>query len=985
MSSELHSVEIPLINTLKKLGWTYLSAAENSSLRDDSVDEVLLKPLVIDALLKLNAHKGLKPEHCETLYNRINRVDDNEEFHAWLKGEKSFKPNQESKAISIDLINRVNPEENHFAVTNQYVCTITKPEDAYKHIRPDVVLFVNGIPISVLECKFLGTEGSTYAEGIKQLDRYQRTTPNLFVPNVFNISTDGHKLKYGATKSPPKYYMEWKHDCGTPNDIKDSSEFKAYAEENKRKFNPYIDVQVFGLLNKVNFIDLITNFIVFETRDNLTVKKIARYQQFRAVNKIVERVVKGEMKTGLIWHTQGSGKSLTMLFTAWKLRTLAELNNPTILIVVDRVDLDAQITETFGAVKLPNTTRASSIDGLRKKLKEDRREVIISTIFKFDEMADVLVQRENVIILIDEAHRTQEGTNAAEMRRALPNAFFFGFTGTPIDKSDKNTHRNFGLRPDGKVERYMDLYNIKAAIDDGATVPVHYQLRNRKWHIDADQMDELIDAEYDHLSPEEMDVLKEQGSSYGKTFMMNPKRLRAVAEDIAKHYTAHIEPNGFKAQIVAVNRDACVVIKNHIDELLGEQYSAVVFSGGQNDAPDLRKHHKSKQEIRDCVNLFKNKDSDLKFMIVQSMLLTGFDAPNEQVMYLDRPLKDHTLLQAIARTNRPYPNKMCGIIIDYCGILKNLSTALNFDESDITDCLIDFDQLKEQLPKFLEDFNVTFQEAENQSPFAIANYIHKNDKLSEFKESYKGLQISYETLAPDPFILEYTKQYAEATKLKLIVDSILSQEKPDVSQYLAKTRQMIQEHITLGEVRENAPVFVVDDNYLKRLDGTALSEKEKELTLENRLRTVLRIKASDLPVYKTLQERLDKIIERRGEEVDDTYALLCSIMNDLNEAQDIEESSDLSIGKRAISQLLREKLDNEELVSVITSELNEIVVSHTNDFNNWQQKDTVVREIRRDIILKLAMLSKVHSAIQNDKIDYSKFSEQLMKYIIQHY
>ena len=985
MSSELQSVEIPLINTLKKLGWTYLSTQENTTLRDGSVDEFLLKPLVIDALLKLNAHKGLKPDHCETLYNRINRVDDNEEFHAWLKGEKSFKPNQESKAISVDLINRVNPEENHFAVTNQYVCAITKPEDAQKHIRPDVVLFVNGIPISVLECKFLGTEGSTYAEGIKQLDRYQRTTPNLFVPNVFNISTDGHKLKYGATKSPAKYYMEWKHDCGTPNDIKNSSEFKTYAEENKRKFNPYIDVQVFGLLNKANFIDLITNFIVFETRDNLTVKKIARYQQFRAVNKIVERVVKGEMKTGLIWHTQGSGKSLTMLFTAWKLRTLAELNNPTILIVVDRVDLDAQITETFGAVKLPNTTRASSIDGLRKKLKEDRREVIISTIFKFDEMADVLVKRENVIILIDEAHRTQEGTNAAEMRRALPNAFFFGFTGTPIDKSDKNTHRNFGLKSDGQVERYMDLYNIKAAIDDEATVPVHYQLRNRKWHIDADQMDDLIDDEYDHLSPEEMDVLKEKGSSYGKTFMMNPVRLREIAEDITKHYTSYIEPNGFKAQIVAFSREACVVFKNHIDELLGEQYSTVVFSGGQNDAPDLRKHHKSKQEIRDCVNLFKNKDSDLKFMIVQSMLLTGFDAPNEQVMYLDRPLKDHTLLQAIARTNRPYPNKQCGIIIDYSGILKNLSIALNFDENDISDCLIDFDQLKEQLPKFLEDFNETFKDAENKSPFAIANYLQKNDKLNEFKESYKGLQISYETLAPDQFILEYTKQYAEATKLKLIVDSILSQEKPDVSQYLAKTRQMIQEHITLGEVRENAPVFVVDDNYLKRLDGTLLSEKEKELTLENRLRTVLRIKASDLPIYKTLQERLEKIIERREEEVDNTYALLCNIMNDLNEAEDSDKSSDLSMGERAISQLLLEKLDNEELVSVITNELNAVVVSYTNDFENWQQQETVAAKIRVDIIKKLVELSKIHSAISKETVDYIPFAEQLMKYIIQHY
>ena len=196
---------------------------------------------------------------------------------------------------------------------------------------------------------------------------------------------------------------------------------------------------------------------------------------------------------------------------------------------------------------------------------------------------------------------------------------------------------------------------------------------------------------------------------------------------------------------------------------------------------------------------------------------------------------------------------------------------------------------------------------------------------------------------------------------------------------------MIQEHITLGEIRENAPVFVVDDNYLKRLDGTALSEKEKELTLENRLRTVLRIKANDLPVYKTLQERLENVINRRQEEVDDTYALLCSIMNDLNEAQDLESSADLSMGERAISQLLRENLDDEDLIDVIVEELNEVVLSHTYDFNNWQQKATVVAKIRRDIILKLALLSKVHSAIQKDNIDYSKFSEKLMKYIVQHY
>lgn len=985
MSSEYHSVEKPLIKTLGKLGWDFITQAENLSLRDGSTDEVFLKPYVIDALMKHNAHKGLDIDDCEQIYSKLKKIEDNEEFHTWLKGEKSYKPNADSKAITIDLIDKYNPDNNQYLVTNQLVCSITKPENGQKHIRPDLVLFVNGLPITVIECKFLGTEGSNYTEGIKQLDRYQRTTPKLFVPNVFNISTDGHKLKYGATKSPEQYFLEWKDYSKDSSALEVDSEFEKYANENKTTFNPYIDKQVFGLLNKTNFIDLITNFIVFETRDNLTVKKIARYQQFRAVNKIVERVVSGEMKSGLIWHTQGSGKSLTMLFTSWKLRTLPQLNNPTILIVVDRIDLDEQISGTFGAVKLPNTTRANSIEGLKKKLKEDRREVIISTIYKFDRIADVLLERENVIILIDEAHRSQEGTNSAMMRKALPNAFFFGFTGTPIDKMDKNTHRNFGLLPNGKIERYMDLYNIKSAIDDGATVPVHYQLRNRKWHLDTEHIDELIDLEYDHLSDEEMDALKEKSSSYGKTFMMNPKRLRAVAEDICLHYKAYIEPNGFKAQVVAFSREACAIIKGHIDELLGEQYSDVVFSGGQNDLPHLRQFHKSKQGIKDCTDLFKKKDSDLKIIIVQSMLLTGFDAPNEQVMYLDRPLKDHTLLQAIARTNRPYPNKECGIIIDYCGILKNLKTALNFDENDITDCLIDFDKLKEQLPKFLAEFKEIYSESENQSPFGIAKYLQDNDKLTDFKETYKGIQLSYETLAPDPFILDYTNQYVEATKLKMIIDSILSQEKPDVSEYLAKTREMIQEHIELGEINEKAPVFVVDDSYLKRLDGTELNEKDKELTLENRLRATLRIKAEDLPIYKTLQERLEAVIKRRDEEVDDTYSLLCVIMNDLNKAQEQELSSDLSKGERAISQLLSQKIENDELVSLISSDINEIVEDRTKNFNNWQIQDSVVGKIRVDIIKKLVDLSKTHSAISKENVDYIPFAEQLMKYIIQHY
>jgi hypothetical protein len=293
--------------------------------------------------------------------------------------------------------------------------------------------------------------------------------------------------------------------------------------------------------------------------------------------------------------------------------------------------------------------------------------------------------------------------------------------------------------------------------------------------------------------------------------------------------------------------------------------------------------------------------------------------------------------------------------------------------------------LKVQLPSFLKEFKATYSKSINKTPFGIADYLQKNEKHIDFKEAYKGLQISYETLAPDPFILDYTKEYVEATKLKLIVDSILSQKKPDIEQYLAKTRELIQSRIELDDIKENAPVFVVDNNYLKNLDGTKLTEHDKELTLENRLRTVLRIKAEDLPIYKTLQERLETIIKQRGEEVDNTYSLLSSLMGEVNEVQSLEDDNELSMGERAIHQMLSVKLDNEELVQVILSELNEEVLKHTTDFKNWQEKDTVVATIKRDIIIKLAMLSKVHSAIQKEKIDYSLFAEELMKYIIRYY
>jgi len=988
MYSEYKTVEKPIIKALQKLGWDYIKPEQNKELRNNATDFFIF-PHLKKAILKLNENKGITEEHADAIINKLKRLNDNEEFYYWLKGERSFKPASDKKNVTISLIDFKTIANNDFTVTNQYTCPVTDHSTTNdKNIRPDIMLLVNGIPISLIECKVLSTDGSNVREGHKQLTRYQEVCPDLFFPNVFNISTDGFKLKYGSTGSPYRYFAEWKDKTGFPEEILEDSAFKAYAEENKKEFNPFIDHQVWGLLNKKNFLDLIQNFVVFETREGTTVKKIARYQQFRAVNKIVDRVIKGEMKTGLIWHTQGSGKSLTMLFTAWKLRKLTELNNPTVLIITDRIDLDNQIADTFDAVKMPNTERASSTSDLRKKLIADKRQVIISTIFKFNDLKDVLVERDNIIILIDEAHRTQEGDNSAEMRRSLKNAYFFGFTGTPIDKEDTNTHRNFGMRPDKQIERYMDLYNIKEAIDDGATVPVHYQLRNRNWHLSDVDIDKVIEEEYSFLDEESTEVLKKKASSF-TTFMMKPERLESIAQDIKEHFLTKIEPNGFKAQVVCYTREACFIIKEHLDRILGTQYSEIVYSKGQNDVPevgskiDLRKHHKTKEQIKQTVLDFKDKNHPLKIIIVQSMLLTGFDAPIEQVMYLDRPLKDHSLLQAVARTNRPYDNKKCGIIVDYCGVLKNLNKALNFNEEEITGCLIDYDKLKDEMVDFLEQFERLFTGIEKSNLSHCLKHIEDNKLDTEVRTLYRNISLIYETLSPDPFILDYSDRYKWTTQIIIAYRQLISQEKPDISDYLAHTRELIQSTINLDDINKVAPVFVVDDNYLKKLDGSKLDLDGRESTLEHRLRSMLRDKVGDLPIYKTLQERLQEIIENKNADTAQTVHLLEQLTLDTVDALKADEAMADTKGQRAISQILRNKIQNEEILKNLTSKIHEIVLNHTRDFKNWQEQGTKIAQIKKELIIFFATLNMPEFKLEPD--EYSDFSNELLKYIESHY
>lgn len=980
MYTEYTSVELPLINTLAKLGWSFIhpNVLEASG---RTVYDHIVPSIFKEALLRINP--SLSQSDAKIILERLRRVESDEEFYSWLSGEETYKPSIDDKAINIKLIDLLDIYNNTFNVTNQYKTAITNADNAEKHIKPDVVLLVNGLPLTIIECKTLTTENSTWEEGIKQIDRYIRTTPNLFKYNAFNISTDGFTYKYGATKSPKSYFMEWKNAKNETVVLEDDSEFQKFREVQGKTYNPFIDRQVYRMLNPETYIDIIKNFIVFETEENATIKKICRYQQYRAVNKIIDRVVSGQQKTGLIWHTQGSGKSLTMLYAAKKMRNTSALNNPTILIVVDRVDLDTQISTTMTNIKLQNSTSAGSISALKKKLASGTREIIVTTVFKFQDIKEAVDTRDNIIILIDEAHRTQEGDVSANMRAALPNAFIFGFTGTPIDKNDKNTHRNFGYNAStGKVERYMDLYNIKDAIDDGATKPVHYILRNRKWFIQDRNIDLVIDRQFDNLSQEELDLLKEKASRY-ETFMLKPERLDYIALDLYKHFTQSIEPKGFKAQLVCISRKGCVLLKSRLDEYLGPEASEIIFSTGPNDDVELKEHAKSKDDVKRIVKRFKQKDDPIKILIVQNMLLTGFDAPIEQVMYLDRPLKDHNLLQAIARTNRPYPNKKCGIIVDYCGVLKNLNKALNFDETEVEDCLIDFDLLKEDLPKQIEEFKTILKDTNIANLAQTIQFIQEQGLVEDIKTKFSEAQLSYETICPDPFIVPYQSDYQWMVKLITALNRFLNQSDINIDAYLPFTKRLIQDSIDLSSVREGIPVFKVDDNYLSKLDGTPLNKEMKELTLEQRLRSVLRVAIGELPIYKTLLERLEGIVSKKNDESADTMNLLQELHDSYMRAKKEDQSTSEKKGIRAIKQILDARVgeqDKNDIAIEIDELLDKLI-----DRKEWYNQESVVANIQRELIIFLAKNSSEDGRIKIGPDEHSAYAKELLKYIEVHY
>ena len=819
--SEYGFVEQPILNWLcgepraippvGGLGWTYRDDTTMAQFERPLEDPVVEK-LLVEAILRINPEVESETQAMTAVaalgraMSRPDRLAANRATLDLLRdgARVVLHPGQDAQTVQFIAFEPDRQNLNDFTATNQYRV------QGVRQCRDDTVLLVNGIPLVVAEYKSYMSSGKDWREAVHQLHRYQRQAPLMLAPNVFCVAADEEEFRYGTVlfHDASKEEIDRHLDLWGPWLSLYPDQHGWWNEPDAFDPDDPLEVPVKGLLRlkPVHLLDFLQHFVVFETKKGSTTKKIARYQQFEAVNELVDRTasqvgkpVSQQDRTGLVWHTQGSGKSLTMVFAGQKLRRHTALKNPTVLIVVDRRDLKTQLSDDFEACEYPNVEKALGVQDLKQKLRSDWRGTLVTTIQSFQRMEDLApLTRDNVVSLVDECHRSQTGagkgsreSHALTMRVKLQNGFRYGFTGTPIDRTLQNTHRDFGPLVDGIQERYLSYYGIRRSIQDGATLEVHYVRDTVPFEVEELSLSvgfEEICEEMELEDEEVKDFVQRQRSQW-KELARHPDRVNLVVEKMLKHFLEHPDPSGFKAQLVAVDRKACAVYKDALDRKLREQglppeITDVIISSAQNSEPDIERFEYPKSKQDDLIDYFKLTPSEwkdwnrerhgddqsrwrppLKILIVCDRLLTGFDAPVEQVMYLDKPLRDHNLLQAIARTNRPLPSmkKQSGVVVDYFGVFANLEKALNFDESVREESLIDWDSLRETVPievgRCMATFTDIVIEDTRECLMSALRRLGEPEVAKNFEQNFRSLERLWEAVSPDPCLYPHRFEY----------------------------------------------------------------------------------------------------------------------------------------------------------------------------------------------------------------------------------
>lgn len=698
------TLELATIKWLEELGYSFFGGPEIAPLPDgerperNSYSDVVLEGRLKAAIDKFNPNipEDAKEEAfkkvVQVAHTTPNLILNNKIFHSYLRDGVDVEYMRNDGTVAGDkvkLVDFANPFENDFLAVNQY--TIIENN---VNRRPDVVVFINGLPVVVIELKNPGDEKATVKNAFNQIQTYKQDIPTLFAFNELSIISDGFEARVGTLSANFEWFTRWR--------TVDGKELASNAL-------PQLEVLLKGIFDRARLLDLIRSFIVYETDGERTIKKAAAYHQYFATNKAIESTIKatmeeGDRRAGVVWHTQGSGKSLTMTFYAGKI--IQAFNNPTLVVLTDRNDLDNQLFGTFSKCSdlLRQTPRqAENREELKKLLKVASGGVIFTTIQKFfpensQQSYPLLSDRKNIVVIADEAHRSQYefiSGFAKHMRDALPNASFIGFTGTPVELTDRNTRAVFG--------EYVDVYDVTRAVEDHATVPIYYEARLAKIDLPLELRDE-VDYAFDELMEgEDAYIIEKAKSKWARLEAMvgSEKRIKLIAKDIVEHFENRLSVIDGKGMIVAMSRRIAVELYNEIIKLRPKWHSdddnkgflKVVMTGSAADPLNFQPHIRPKHALDEMARRMKDPDDSLKLVIVRDMWLTGFDVPSLHSMYIDKPMKGHGLMQAIARVNRVYKDKQGGLIIDYIGIAPELKEALSYySESDRQETAIPQDE-----------------------------------------------------------------------------------------------------------------------------------------------------------------------------------------------------------------------------------------------------------------------------------------------------
>lgn len=893
--NEASTVQKPILDLLVQAGWKHVPGNE----LDRRVEDAFVESDLVAALARMNPAVGEDASRATEVLTPLralllSALDDglvatNQRFLEWLRGQKTHRLQGRNSFEAVRLIDFEHPEANSLIVSDEVTMG-----PAGHQARFDLVLWVNGIPLVVIETKTRLQARTTWINAAREIhDVYEPGWPEFFVPNAFSVGTDGKELHYGGVGTEIDQWGVW----GSTTDP------VAPAGWDRVKRSAEL------LMAPANVLAVVNDFTAFELKGrhsaSATLHKIVpRYPQVEAVEAIHARALHGTKRQGLVHHTQGSGKTIAMLFAAVKLVNESRLANPSVILVADRVQLVSQMYRQFMRANMPALENPATAADLRQLLAQDRRGIVFTTVHKF-KGAGELNTRENIIVLVDEAHRTQEGQLGQHLRKAFPNARFFGFTGTPIADEDRNTYELFGDPDD--PNHAMNTYDSDRSIADGTTVPMHVSPRLVDFHIRREELDKAFDelAAEEGLSEEEQEFVAAKAIST-RTFFANPERIRAVCADILQHFFSTIDPLGMKAQIVVFDRALCVAYTEELNRLLAERAgagnadeAALVMSVQSKENTDWQKYKLSDAQEEQLLGRFRSYGDRLKFMVVTSKLGTGFDAPIEGVMYLDKPMKLHTLYQAITRTNRNWKNpetgqeKLYGLIVDYVGLGEGFARAMRPADPETARKELEVDALVEQFEEELANILDRFAGIDRTSGgFEALEAAHERvpdgRARDRFAVQFGLVQGIWEAVWPHEGLEPHRDDYKWLSK---VYASIMP---ADTTRDLlwhrigAKTLQLVHGHIGDVSVQDSGVNAVIaDEGTIQRLLDAGVIDTDEEDgesrvvtvaevvdNIASRLRRRLAGGNGDHPVYRSLAERLERLRERQFTKAQESISLL---------------------------------------------------------------------------------------------------------------